>query len=688
MNGRVAQLAEPSIDNREVPGSNPGAPTIFAVDFETALIEPGLQIPPPVCMSAAVRSSTASALFGAGIPIQRQTGIGYVFDARAALDLLDTHLRGGGSLVGLNIPFDLAVACEARNTLLPLVIEAYDADRITDVIVRQKLIDIAEGTDAHGKYGMADLSWRLLDRYIEKEDTWRLRYWELVHLPLSQWPREALEYSAGDAVITLDLYEVQERSLAEIDRLCVLADQYRQARADFALRLASAWGLRTNAEGCRRLREQCEKGIAELQPVLVDAGLLKPKYKGRKPNKVQVGVTKCTGEAKRRIFDSAAASEPDADPWKLVKITKTGIDRQREGLPWRDLKYVSTDKEACRDCDDPIMQDFSRYSQLENMLGGFVEAIEQGIHAPIHTHFEVLLDTGRTSSSNPNVQNVRTVEGSRECFIPRAGWAFIGCDIDRAELHTLAQTCIDLFGHSTLGDSLNAGIDPHTKFGARLAGCSYEELRARVGANDPEAKKLRQRAKPANFGLPGGMGPRGLRAYAKSMYNIVLPPAEIQALVDSWREEYPDIAGDYLGWIGRLVAGTGYATIEHFISQRWRGNVRYCQAANSFFQGRAADGLKAALWAVMKKCYLPGTPLHGCRIVNEIHDEILIESPLAQASDAAHEMGRTMRDAYNEYTQDVPVSCTPVVMDCWSKGAIPIVEDGAYRVWRYERKIA
>lgn len=651
---------------------------MIAVDFETALIEPGLQIPPPVCMSTASRSVVDP-------PHARPRAGGHVLSAEYGLDFLQQQLEQRQRFVGLNMPYDMAVACEARPALLPLVLEAYEQDRITDVITRQKLIDIAEGYDAHGKYGMQDLAWRLLDRYVEKEDTWRLRYWELVDIPLEEWPDEAIAYSASDAVITLEIWETQEHELQKIDRLCVLDDQYRQCRADFVLRLASAWGLRTHPEGCAQLRLACEQGMADLRPILIEAGLLKPKYKGRAPNKVQVGITKCSKEAKRRIFESAQAAEPDADPYKLVKITKTGLKRQREGLAWRDLKYVSTDKEACRDCDDPAMQDFSKYAQFDNMLSGFCKAIEKGIDAPIHTRFEVLLNTGRTSSSDPNVQNIRTVEGSRECFIPRPGCCYVACDIDRAELHTLAQTCINLFGYSTLGDSLNNGIDPHTKFGARLAGCSYEELQARVKADDQEAKELRQRAKPANFGLPGGMGARGLRAYAKGMYGIVLSMDEAQNLVNSWREEYPDIAEDYLGWIRRMTAANDYATIEHFDSKRWRGKVRYCQAANSFFQGMAADALKAALWELLKKCLLPGTALYGCRIVNEVHDEVLIEAPLVQASDAAYETQSTMRDAYNTYTRDVPVSCSPVLMDCWSKNAKTIIKNGVYQVWHYDR---
>jgi DNA polymerase I-like protein with 3'-5' exonuclease and polymerase domains len=661
---------------------------MLAIDFETALIEPGLQVPPPVCMSAArFQGEGIVAPAGTGVIVPCPLGEGAVYSVEPALDLLQQHLEGDGKIAGLNTPFDLAVACEARPALLPFVFDAYENDRITDVATRQKLIDIAEGYDAHGKYGMQDLAWRLLDRYVAKEDTWRLRYWELSHLPLDHWPQEALEYSANDAVITLAMYNVQERELEAIDRLCVLADQYRQCRADFVLRLMSAWGLRSSREGCARLRAMAESTIDRLQSELLQAGLLKHKYRGRGKEKHIVGISRNIKATKESMLrDAEQRAESGQDPWKLLKLSPKGIETQYNGGPWRDPKFISTDKEACADADDPTLEKYTEYAKMDNLLSGFVKAIEQGIDAPIHTRYEVLLKSGRTSSSNPNVQNVRTIEGSRECFVPRSGWVYIACDVDRAELHTLAQCCINLFGRSTLADTLNAGIDPHTKFGARLARCSYEELEVRIKAEDLAAEGLRKRAKPANFGLPGGMGPNGLRRYAKGMYRVILTLDEARALHASWCEEYPDIAGDYLDWVKRLVGDRDYATIEHFDSKRWRGQVTFCAAANSFFQGMAADALKAALWELARKCYLPGTALYGCRLVNEIHDEVIIEAPLAQASDAAHETQSTLVTAYNTYTRDVPVHAKPVVMDCWSKKAHAILEDGVYKVWHYERK--
>ena len=46
----------------------------------------------------------------------------------------------------------------------------------------------------------------------------------------------------------------------------------------------------------------------------------------------------------------------------------------------------------------------------------------KGIKTPVQTRFEPLLETGRTSSSAPNIQNIKRLVGMRECFRPRPGY--------------------------------------------------------------------------------------------------------------------------------------------------------------------------------------------------------------------------------------------------------------------------
>lgn len=640
---------------------------LIALDTETHPFAPGLQAPPMVCLQAHVFDGQPE-----------------IFLREEGLDIFERFLdQERASFTFVHAAFDLAVMAQARPSLIPKIFQAYDDERIYDVAVRQKLIDIAMGEYRYWrtrKYSMETLAKRLLGLTIDKSgDTWRTRYNELDGVPLNLWPAAALNYAKKDVVTTLAIHEAQDRGVAEMRAEKVLTDQHRQSRAAFALYLASCWGLITDAEGCARLRAESEATLAQYEEKMAKAGFVEIRIISRGKNKGERRVTKKQKPVKQRMLDVLG--------WEKVKLTPKGYEAKKAGEDWKQISYISMDKEACADSGDSLLEDYSLYSQASTFLSGPLEAYEKGAIHPIHTRFEVLLDTGRTASSKPNVQNIARKEGARECFIPRDGNVFIGIDVDRAELHTLAQVCYWKFGKSRLGELLNEGFDPHTDLGATLARCTYQELAQRLIDQDEAAAGMRAWAKPANFGLPGGMGAKGFRAYAKFQYGLALAMEEAEYIVDSWKANYPIISGPYLNWIRELCESgkDGLATVEHFKSGRWRGRVPYCAAANGFFQGLSADAIKDAMYHLSKRCYVDhGTALFGCRIVNEIHDEFLIEAPMAQASDAAWEARDVLIERYNTWTPDFPVKSTPVLMDRWSKKAKHLVDgQGNLEVWRY-----
>jgi DNA polymerase-1 len=95
--------------------------------------------------------------------------------------------------------------------------------------------------------------------------------------------------------------------------------------------------------------------------------------------------------------------------------------------------------------------------------------LRMGVEFPIHTRFDIV-ETGRTSSSGPNVQNIRRLPGIRECFVPRDGWWFMQADYPGLELKTLAQVCIWLLGQSRLAEVLNARTRPPSDDGGQHRG--------------------------------------------------------------------------------------------------------------------------------------------------------------------------------------------------------------------------
>jgi hypothetical protein len=106
--------------------------------------------------------------------------------------------------------------------------------------------------------------------------------------------------------------------------------------------------------------------------------------------------------------------------------------------------------------------------------------------------------------------------------------------------------------------------------------------------------------------------------------------------------------------------------------------VPYTAVCNGFFQHLAAMGAKAALYAVVKECYLDtSSPLYGCRPWLFAHDEIGLEIPYYDigrktAADAAmRRLSEIMVEVMSKWVPDVPVKAEGVLCRRWYKGAEP-----------------
>ena len=174
----------------------------LAFDTETHSIRPGMLAPRLVCSS-----------WSDGRVLDREQTLPAIRDA------LQQAAKRELLLVGHNIAYDFGVVCAEWPELIPLVFAALDADGVSDTLIRHMLHDIAKGTVSPGS--LADLSEKYLGKHLEKENTWRLRYWELDGRPLASWPPEALEYARKDAETTLAVWHAQKNP----------ADEFPQVRA-------------------------------------------------------------------------------------------------------------------------------------------------------------------------------------------------------------------------------------------------------------------------------------------------------------------------------------------------------------------------------------------------------------------------------------------------------------------------
>lgn len=633
-------------------------PSILAWDTETWRIVPGRTAPPLVCVSYCWDEQGGRGVLAA------DEGVALIRDALRREDVV---------LVGHNVAFDVCVLCARDPSLLPLFFAAYERGRVRCTQVRELLIAIADGTlEGRGgrprKFSMEAIC---MDRFGEdlspekKSDAWRLNYHRLAGVPLEEWPEEARAYPLRDAERTLRMYLSQTCDLSRVVQADgTVVNEGEQTAAALCLALAGVWGMRTDGEAVAMLAHTLHRRSADLAALLREEGILRAN-----------GV-KDTARIKLLVEDEYAAMGMEP------KRTPTG--------------GVSTERAVLVKTSHRGLLALAESTGVEKMLSTYVPVLEQGTRTPINPGWNVLVATGRTSCREPNLQNLPRKGGVRECFVPRAGYLFASADYSTLELCALAQVCLDLFGWSNMADALRSGQDLHVRMAASILGIPYEEAIARYHAGDEEVADKRQLAKAANFGYPGGLGPEKFQAYARDSYGVTIDLDTSTALKATWRETWPETRL-FFDNVNMQLGGRDDFTLTQLRSGRVRGGVGYCDGCNSYFQGLAADGAKAAMFYIAQECYLGfGTawprdgrapsPLYGSRVVAFIHDEFLLEvRDDANAGAAADRLAAVMVEGMARYIPDVPIKAEPVLMRRWLKGAKP-VRDASGRLLPWEPK--
>lgn len=611
---------------------------LVAFDCETALFRDGLQAPPLAC-AAVVGDPRFDGVWNADETC---------YALHALLDDPNTIL------IGHNVAYDFAVCAAHDATLLPKIFAAHRANRIRDTKLREQLIDIALTGLRLGKkgkpgpYSLSEIAKRRLNIEMDKT-TYRLGYGPLIGKPLSSWPPGALQYCLDDVKTTLAIYHLQT---IEADDYCdhvtgLMTDEGRQCRANWAFQLMGAWGIRTDRAAIDKLEQQVEQDLSALREQLIKAGILTSSKEGHKKSTKKL----------RELVQAAYGSK--------IKFSDKG--------------NIVADAEVLRDSGDELLIAAADYQQFTVMRTTFVPLLRRGQDVPLNVRINTLVNSGRTSES-PNLQNQPREGGVRECFRPRDGFVFCSTDYDTAEMRAQAQFCYDTFGFSLMRDVFIAGKDPHTMFAATLLDLPYDEVVRRK--REPEIKKYRALGKVYNFGVPGGMRAARLQASAKRQFKIILTLVECEGMLKTYFQTWPEMqlflddAKKLSPWNKRTQVTTP-----------WSGRVRAVYGPNQYgnqrFQGPIGDIAKDAAFDIAEECYVvPSSPLYGSRPVLFVHDECVLEIPEQRASAAAKRQAELMTLAGARTIKDIPMTCTPALMERWTKAAEAVYEDGELVVWK------
>ena len=304
-----------------------------------------------------------------------------------------------------------------------------------------------------------------------------------------------------------------------------------------------------------------------------------------------------------------------------AKKTKTGYSTSAEVLEKLKKKH-------------PIVEAILEYRMLTKLSSTYAEGLLKVIadDGRIHTTFQNMVTaTGRLSSTEPNLQNipVRRELGSeiRKMFVAGDGCVLLDADYSQIELRVLAHIADD----KHMQEAFSSGEDIHAVTASQVFRVPLSEV-------TPE---MRRNAKAVNFGIV-----YGISAWSLSQ-DIGVSPEEAKAYMDAYLENYSGVR-DYMKNIVAEAKAQGYVTTlygrRRYLPELKSSNFNLRSfgervALNTPIQGTAADIIKLAMIRVDEA--LRSAKLKA-RLILQVHDELIVECPLAEAKEASAILKREM----------------------------------------------
>jgi len=284
---------------------------------------------------------------------------------------------------------------------------------------------------------------------------------------------------------------------------------------------------------------------------------------------------------------------------------------------------------------EPLAEKIIEYRQLAKLKSTYLDALPELIHPGdkrVHTSYSsTIANTGRISSSKPNLQNIpiRTEMGRRvrEAFVAEEGFTYVAADYSQIELRVLAHFSED----PGFLEAFREGQDIHSFTAAEVFGVDIADV----------DKDMRRKAKEINFGLNYGMSAFGLAS------RLGISRGEARGFMDRYFERYPKIQA-YFDKVLEDAEKNGY--VETLAGRRIevarprsRTGAEARISINAPIQGSAADILKKAMVELREELLL--LSLEACMVLT-VHDEIILESPDAEVEAVAELLPKVMSSAF------------------------------------------
>lgn len=386
---------------------------------------------------------------------------------------------------------------------------------------------------------------------------------------------DATNYAAEDAVMTLRLYELFDKTLSDEIR-----EELESVEIPFVKTLITLEnsGLLIDKKFLKGLEREMGEKIARLQEEIYTlAG-----------NSFNINSPKQLGAI---LFETLGL--------KTGKKTKTGYSTDEQTL-----KGLMGEHE--------IIGKILEYREVHKLKSTYATPILERAkkEGRIHTNFlHTGTATGRLSSKDPNLQNipVRTAMGReiRRAFIPERGNVFIGFDYSQIELRLLAHFSKDPVLLMAFGEDK----DIHLETARKIFG-------------EEEAPEKRSLAKSINFGLIYGMGSKKLSE------SVGITTKEAKAYIEGYFASFPTVKSfledkkveaKEKGFVSTLLNRQRFFDFVGAAPRNLAAFER--EAVNTIFQGSAADLIKLSMNKIQNEI----ENKEDIKPVLQIHDELVYE---------------------------------------------------------------
>lgn len=439
----------------------------------------------------------------------------------------------GKQLVGHNVAFDFWVVaehlakCEQWHCLA--VWWQYTADgMLHDTMILERLIALAHSDEHPGNLQRLDkLAKKYLDVELDKHDSYRLRFGELIGYPTDSWhafDRGFFEYAIADSIATLKIHECLRRDaikyrpwlteiLPDAEEKWGPLTETLQVRGAIALAGISRTGIQVDLDQVEPVRVEIHRIIngqaSKLEMLGFEYDERNAVFKYNKHGmfiRTDAGVPRKNAKVIKEILNKIAVKENIFPP------------ENKDDLVTDSVKFWEQHADA-----HPFIETYVTWA-AQGKLAQFLVNLKD---ERIYPRYTPLVRTGRASCSGPNLQQLPRQGDFREMIVSMKDHWLLSIDYGTLELRTLAQTCLTRYGRSSLAEVFQDGGDPHIYTAAMMLGMGTEEF---ATLPKDQQKQHRQQAKAVNFGVPGGLGAKALAEYAKIGYGVEMNVKEATKL--------------------------------------------------------------------------------------------------------------------------------------------------------------